>query len=835
MNWQRWKTIEALYLGALEASDRNAFLEEACAHDSDLRTEVEALLDDESATLGLFRPIDSEPLAPGSTFGAYHIVELLGSGGSADVYKAFDPRLDRDVALKVFTTAALADDFQSRFEREAKAAAALNHPNIATIYEVGRTGEYWFIAMEHIDGITFRETLDDDVACPVEERLRYLTHVARALARAHAQGIVHCDLKPENVMIARDGLVKVLDFGLARLVQPQRTSRTATPAALGPGDARRARIEGTIGYMSPEQASGKEVGAAADVFAFGCMLFEAVANRLPFWSPSVVRSIHSLQHEAAPRVDAFTRKAPAGLQRLIDDCLAKDPAARFPSMEDVGRRLDAIVERKPRVATWAVAAAVALVSAAVLYVQWPAPVAPASVAVVPFVSMPPSPDGEMIAQQISEGLNSTLTQLSDLKVTAPASSFRFSVGRSDVREIAKTLGVRTIVTGRVNATGGSLRLAAELIDGTDGTTLWGKEYTPQLSELGDVQTQIAAEVARRVRADVTPDDLRRMARTVHQNPDVNALVLRGRYQMSLYSPDSTQKAASFFEQALGIDPNYAVANAELANVYRRLATAGLLEPPTALREAERAALTAIGVDMDLAEAHTALADIRRDQWQWDVSLREYQRAIKISPSYVPAHEGLAIAYSVLGQDDAAVAELTKIRDLDPVGLSGAVDAAAVFYNVRRFDQALETLRNALGRDRNAPALWTWTGIVSGGKGDMHAAVDAFTKARQFGDNTLSTLCYYIHVLARTGRSVEATRLLETLEGSGDFVPPSALAIAHVGLGDNEGAIQLLQQGFAAKDPLLQYIVVEPFLWPVTSDPRFQAMVKGMRLPPPKPH
>jgi tetratricopeptide (TPR) repeat protein len=244
-------------------------------------------------------------------------------------------------------------------------------------------------------------------------------------------------------------------------------------------------------------------------------------------------------------------------------------------------------------------------------------------------------------------------------------------------------------------------------------------------------------------------------------------------------------------------------------------------------------LKAIAADDELAEAHTALADIRRDRWQWDASIREYQRAIALSSSYVPAHEGLAIAFSVMAQDDAAIAELSRIRDLDPVGLAGAVDSAALFYNVRRFDRALDTLREAQKRDNQAPALWTWTGIVNGGRGDMPKALDAFETAIRLGDTTAATLCYYIHALARTGHRDEAVRRLDALERSGTFVPPSALAIAHVGVGGNSRAIQLLEQGFAVRDPLLQYIVVEPFLSEISDDARFRAIVAGMGLPMPK--
>ena len=835
---QRWKAIEAIYIGALDAPDRDAFLDQACQDDAELRLEVERLLHDETSTihlLGRAPSISAATLTAGSTFGEYEIVELLGSGGSSDVYRAFDRRLARDVALKVFTNAAFVDDFRSRFEREAKAAASLNHPNIATVYEVGQVDDYWFIAMEYIDGVTFREKLDDE-ACSLDERLRYLGHVAGALARAHSGGIVHCDLKPENVMVTGDGVVKILDFGLARLVRPQRAdvAPAATDDTVHPAAERR-RIEGTIGYMSPEQASGEELGARTDVFAFGCMLFEAIANRLPFWSPSLVRSLHNLTHEPAPRLEAYVRKVPRRLQRLVEDCLAKDPAARPESMEEVNRRLQEVIE--PR-STWALRIAASL--AALLAVgaplgYWALRTQPSagSVAVIPFSSGSSSGDNEMVAGEITEGLIQSLTQLPDLKVTARASSVRFAATGSDLRQIARTLGVRTLVTGTVTLADGDLRVAAELIDGENGSALWGAQFDRRAPDIGDLQLEIAAEVARRVRSGLTAADQRRLARTIHPNPDVYALLLRGRYQMSLYTPDSTQKAASYFEQALGIDPSYAMANAELASTYRRMAGYGILDPRQAMPMAERAAMRAIASDAELAEGHTALADIKRDQWQWAASMREYDRAIALSPSYIPAHEGMAIGLSVMGQGDAAVAELQRIRALDPVSVPGAVDATALFYNVRRFDRALDTVTEAMRRDSAAPALWTWTGIVLGGSRNFSGALSAFEKAIGLGDTTNATQCYYIHTLAQAGRREEARRRLDAVERSTSFVPPSSLAIAYAGLDEKDRAFDFLQRGFTARDPLLQYIVVEPFLDRISDDPRFGAIVAGMGLPPVK--
>ena len=339
MDDQRWKQIEGVYLAALEAPDRTALLREACQDDPDLLIAVELLLQEEPSTVSLFgrltlSSLDKDAgspiralLAPDAELGLYRIVELLGSGGSSDVYKAYDTRLDRHVALKVFDGTRVTEEFRSRFARESRVAASLNHPNIATVYEVGEADGFWFIAMEFIDGVTLRAAFADPTSS-LRQRLEHLAQAASGLARAHANGIAHCDLKPENMMVTRDGLVKVLDFGLARL--------TGSRDAIGP------RFEGTIGYMSPEQVAGGSINASSDVFSFGCILYEAATGSLPF--PPAPRWIDSLMHARAPRIET-TSEVRAGLADLVDDCLVKDAAERLTSLEDVSRRLQLILKQ----------------------------------------------------------------------------------------------------------------------------------------------------------------------------------------------------------------------------------------------------------------------------------------------------------------------------------------------------------------------------------------------------------------------------------------------------------------------------------------------------------
>jgi TolB-like protein/tRNA A-37 threonylcarbamoyl transferase component Bud32/tetratricopeptide (TPR) repeat protein len=830
MDDQRWRQIEDVYLAALDAPDRTAFLTDTCRDDPELRAAVDLLLTQEPSTISLIGRLalhglvttaeaaaDREPLAPDSQLGSYRIVELLGSGGSSDVYKAYDIRLHRHVALKVFDGRRVTEEFRQRFARESRSAASLNHPNIATVYEVGEAERAWFIAMEFVDGRTLRDAFKEPT-CSLRQRLEWLAQAASGIARAHANGLAHCDLKPDNIMVTRDGLVKVLDFGLARLA--------------GSSEASGRRLEGTIGYMSPEQAAGKTIDVRSDVFSFGCMLFEAVTDTRPF---PAERWFDSLMHAAQPRLETLTHRVPDGVQALVDDCLVKDPDKRLASLDQVSQRLQSILGAQSRVNHWMLGAVaiVLLLIPAVAYWQWPAPPPAGSVAVIPFATVEATADARRLADGISEGVINVLAQLPDLKVIARSSSFRFAGDSLDAPMVARALGVQTLVTGRIANTNGQLTISAELVSGRDGTAMWRQSYTPSLDHVMDVEGQIAREIARRVRSELTAADRRRLDKAVHPNSDVYSLLLRGRFEMQLYTLPSALSAKSYFEQALGIDPAYALGNAELANAYLRLASNGGLEPAEALQRGEQVARKAIAIDDEVPEAHAALANILRNKWQWADAQREYRRAIGLSPSFGPARQGLAIALTLTGERDEAIAEITRARELDPVGLPGAVESAAVFYNLRLYDRALAALNDGLAIDSRGAVLYQWLGIVNGGRGDFGGAVAALEKAMALGYNTPATRSYYVHALARAGRRDEAGRQLRALESDGSVVAPSFVAIAYLGLGDRERAITHLQAGYEARDPLLQYIVVESFLDDVMDDRRFQKIVDGMGLPRPR--
>ncbi|MFL6447054.1 MAG: protein kinase domain-containing protein [Bryobacteraceae bacterium] len=801
----------------------------------------------------------------GTTLSHYRILAKLGEGGMGVVYRAKDLHLERSVALKVVSKHITNGDFHAGLLREAKLAASLSHPSIAHVYEAGEADGAWYIAMEFIEGESLRKKMNSGAAT-LPGLIGCLLQVANALQHAHSRGVIHCDLKPENIIVSTDGLAKVLDFGLARLVRASRREDNASLASDVPTQRMSPLwssefIGGTIGYMSPEQAEGEEpLTASTDIFSFGCIVFETVSHRVPFADPSPIRALHQLLYDPAPKLRELTPSAPAELEQVLDICLAKDPGSRANSLPTVSEHLRRFLDsagqvkesahksigerlwpvssenRKPWMAASLILLSLACL-AVVLYLRSPRPavreVVPrdiASIAVLPFTNVSGTPEINFLSDGLSEGLINALAQLPSLKVIARSSSFQFKGDGLNTRHVAQTLGVQALLSGRMYQSAGELRVSVELVNGADGAAIWGHQYRPGVNDLTAVEEQIVREVAGRLRTQLKPPPETRLSESSGVLPEAYSLLLRGRYEMRLYNPRSTQRAVDYYREALAMEPGFAVANAELANSYRLLSGAGILKPAEAMPLAEAAALRAIGEDEHLAQGHAVLADIRRDQWNWPVAEQEYERALHLNPNLVSAHTGFAIYLSLIGRANDAIREASKARDLDPIGVPTSINVSAVYYNCRRYDEAIRELKRSMALDPSASALWTWLGIVYGGSGNYRQAIDAYGNAMRFGDKTAATRCVYGYSLAKSGRQEEAQRILKELQSSNDYVPRTALAILFVGLGHNKRALQLLEEAFSVKDQLVQYIGVESHFDALHNNPRFQNLIVKLGLP-----
>jgi len=613
-------------------------------------------------------------LPPETQLGRYQIRSLLGAGGMGEVYLAQDTSLNRKVALKVLPAElALNGDRMRRFKQEATAAASLNHPNIAHIYEISEANGFNFIAMEYVDGVTLRDKIRNEDQ-ELSKLLRLLQHVAEGLAKAHDAGIIHRDLKPDNIMITSDGHAKILDFGLAKLIEPQTTSGSEEPTILQqhstPG-----LILGTMGYMSPEQAQGKtkEIDHRSDIFSFGCILFEAITGRKAFAGQDHIDVLNKIIREPVASLATYNPGAPADLQRIVRRCLSKDPDQRYQDIKDVAIELKEVrrelqergvdttvpavsstsseaqtvlntdttrVQSQPRTAGPVSAAtrassaefivseikrhkAATLIGTALVLIIGIAAtfgirsylhaknteIAVDSIAVIPFMNQDRDPNSEWISDGLTESIINNLTQLPNLKVIARSSVFRYKGRETDPIAVGKELGVRAVLTGRLMHRGDTMLISAELIDIRDNKQLWGDQYERKLADMLSVQREIAREITNNLRPTLSGVDQSRMDKQYTANAEAFQLYLKGRFYWNKRTAPDLQRAVPFFQQAIDKDPNYALAYSGLADTYAVIVAYTNQPAREVMPKAKEAALKALALDDKLAEAHASLGQI----------------------------------------------------------------------------------------------------------------------------------------------------------------------------------------------------------------------------------
>jgi len=451
-----------------------------------------------------------------------------------------------------------------------------------------------------------------------------------------------------------------------------------------------------------------------------------------------------------------------------------------------------------------------------------------SIAVLPFQNGSSDASLDYLSDGLSESLIDRLTDLPNLKVIARSSAFKFR-NQDDAQAAANALNVRAIVTGKVARRGDNLTVRVELVDVGNNRQLWSETYNRRADDILALQNDISREIAERLNLKSSGTETP-LAKRESVKPEAYELLLKGRFALRLYTPESTKKAVEFYQQAIKLEPDYALAFAELAYTYRLLGASAFLDPNEMNPQAEAAATKALELDKTLAVAHLTLAEIKRDGWDWAAAEQEYKRAVELNPNLAEAREGYALYLSVLGQHEQAIAEMRRARELDPLRLLTNISLGATFYNARRFDEAAAALNKALELDRNAPITHAWLGIVNAGNGSYSEAVAAYQQAINFGDDTTATQCYFGYSLAKTGKRAEAAAILNRLQKTNDFVSPATLAILYAGLGEREPALDALERAFAARDPQLQYLNVEPHYDSLRADSRFQNLVRRVGLP-----
>jgi serine/threonine protein kinase/tetratricopeptide (TPR) repeat protein len=773
------------------------------------------------------------PLSVGARLGPYEILAPLGAGGMGEVYRARDPRLNREVAIKVLPER-LASDPQAlaRFESEAKAVAALSHPNILAIHDFGNDRGVAYAVTELLEGETLRGRLGSS-AMPWRRAVETGIAIADGLSAAHSKGIIHRDLKLENIFLTEDGRVKILDFGLARGTGTSAAEKTEAPTLTEGGV-----ILGTVGYMSPEQVRGTPADARSDIFSLGCVLYEMVAGRRAFSRETSAQTMAAIL-EAQPAELATTGKqVPAGLENVIAHCLEKNPRERFHSAHDLALALRATLsgaaapKRFPLRRVAASLAVIALAAAVYWFAGRARPID--SLAVLPFVNVGADPNTEYLSDGITENLINSLSQIPKLRVLPRSRVFRYKGHETDTEKIGRDLNVRAVLTGRVVQRGDSLNIQTELVDVAADSQLWGRQYNRKFSEIIPVQEEIAKEVSEKLRLRPTGEEQKRLTKLYTENPEAHQLYLKGRYYWNRRTGETLQKAAEYFQQAIGKDPGYALAWAGLADCYALYGFYGARPPREAIPRAKEAATRALAIDDRLAEPHAALGYVKTHyDWDWPGAEREFQRAIELNPSYATAHQWYSIHLQETGRLDEAVAEAKRAQDADPLSLMVSSVAGRTFYFARLYDQSIQQLRKTLEMDPNFPRAHWFLAMAYEQVARQDEAIAECQKALSLSGREPAVLGVLGHAYAVSGRTAQARKVLAELKDLSKqrYVAPFDIALVYAGLGDKVHALEWLTKAYQDHSVGVTWIKVDPRFDGLRGEPSFQDLLRRMNLSP----
>ena len=842
MDRERRRQVGEILAAARERAprERPEFLAQACGADLGLRREIEALLLDQSQAetlqdlpaphrkaagragllpegshAGAGRPagdgVEQAGLAPSFFLGPYEVVAQLGAGGMGEVYRARDPRLRREVAIKVLSRRFVTDPMQlRRFDQEARAAGALNHPNILAVFDVGVQDGIPYVVTELLEGETLRDRLRRGPP-PLAECLEAARQVAAGLAAAHEKGIVHRDLKPANLFRTCDLRMKILDFGLAKQMG------AAADATLSTADTLPGTILGTVGYMAPEQLRGQEVDARADLFSFGAVLYEMLAGSRAFGDATVAETMSAILLQEPPPLPA-ARAVPAALEQLVRRCLRKDRSARPAHGRELCACLDQLVQASAPI-------------------QAPAPAAARhTVAVLPLVNLTSDPDLDYFCEAIADELINALVRLEGLRVASRLSLARLRGKSQDAfRRIGDRLRVDQVLQGSVRKLGARLRIAVQLVDLAGDCHLWSEQYDREMADVFAVQDEIALRVAEALRLQLAaPDPARRRRRAA----DLEAyhLYLRGRHHLDRLT--DLRQALRCFEQAIEKDPGYAHAYAGLADSYAMVSYTpyAVMPPHQGMPRAKAAALRALELDPELADAYTCLGFVKTCyDWEWEAAEADFQRSLVLDPGRAMTHMQYSHLLSTQGRFDAALAEARRAWELDPLSLSISSYPILTAAWARRFDEPwIEQLRQLIEGDADlgiGRLYLGWAHAWTGRWGDALQVADAFAEA---GDGRPPVRGLRAYARAGGGDAAGARQALGELHAAAAqrYVTAWIFAVIYTGLGEHGEALSWLERAFEEHDGMVANLGIDPIFDPLRGDPRFEALLRRLALPSP---
>ncbi|HME00902.1 MAG TPA: protein kinase [Terriglobia bacterium] len=914
MGPERYRQIGRLYHAALEREpgQRSAFLKEACVGDEDLRREVESLLAQDDGSDGFLEAPALEvaaralahdgteannttgtaALLAGRTISRYRLLEKLGEGGMGVVYKAEDTRLGRLVAMKFLNPPApspsqgeiakpLRHDPQAleRFEREARAASGLSHPNICVVHDVGEHEGQPFIVMELLEGRTLKRVIEAG-PLKLEPLLDLAIQIADALDAAHSRGIIHRDIKPANIFVTTRGQAKVLDFGLAKLAHRTGGAAVAvdrlTPGSLGQDarspDAPTASSDaanlttpgmamGTVSYMSPEQARGEELDARSDLFSFGVVLYEMATGQQAFGGATIAAAFAALLTRPPVAPHDHNHDLSPELERIINKALEKDREMRYQHASDIradlqrlkrdsgqtkaSAAISGLAEPEKaflpvhRARQWAAIGASVVALAAVLLVVWflasKARAKPInSLAVLPFANASGDPDAEYLSDGVADSLIDSLSQLPDLRVKSRSATFRYKGKDSDPQAVGHDLGVQAVLTGRVVERGGDLVISAELVDTRDNSHIWGERYERKLADILGVEGEIAQEISLALRLKLSGVERQRLARRYTEDTEAYQLYLRGRYFWRQLTSVGIEKSIGYFQQAIDKDPNFALAYAGLATAHA-LSSGGsaVMKPREGMPKAKAEAMKALAIDDSLGEPHLALAMVRTFyDWDWAGAGQEFRRAIELNPEDSEAHHLYSHYFLYLGRNAESLAESKRALEIDPLSVDLAFHLAWHYHYMREDDRAMEQARKALELDPNSSQTHLQLALAYEGKRMFPQAIAEYHRVRALSPESVLGLADLGYVYAISGQRAEARKILgQLLELSKrQYIPETSMAVVYQGLGQGDLAFEWLEKAWEEHAPGACLLKVDPRYDSLRSDPRFQDLLRRMNFP-----